>query len=199
MAFERYLDDATVNAFNKAHADAEPWWCNLLADPDIFLAVRRNVLNAYYRGCSLVEVALDGDALRTRTHYKYLLKPNLVDAYVMGSNGKIEVANPANAFISDLSDLASLKRAARPFAGGEKSFVANVIASNDNVFDVEVALTKDAEAEGGKAAAARLDIAALSISESGVTLSFYEAKLFGNKELRASSGGENAKPPSSVK
>lgn len=195
MAFERYLDDATIGALNKAHSDGEPWWCNLLHDPDVFLAVRRNVLNAYYRGCSLVEIMLDGDILKTRTHYKYLLKPNIVDAYVTGSNGKVEVSNPANAFTSDLSDLASLKRAARPFAGGEKSFVADVISSSDNTFDVEIALRREAASEGSQAAADRIDIAALSTRGSDVQVTFYEAKLFDNKELRASSSAEDATPP----
>ncbi|GGE95297.1 hypothetical protein GCM10011404_30550 [Sphingomonas prati] len=167
----------------------------MLSDPDLFVAVRNNYLNVYYRGCSLARIGLESGAVVVDTHYKYLLKPRLKKEYVRALGGVFQLQSQwpngfADPFTTVLSDIPALKAAAKPYAGEEKKFVGKVIGSHSNVVDVEIALTREAEeateTEPGKGASAkRIDIAALRWAASGPILDFYEAKLFANKEVRA--------------
>ena len=199
MELRRYISQPFVDALNAVYGgDNGEWWRGLLADPDIFLAFRREAINAYYRGCSLAQVRLIDGEVRTYTHYKYVIHPSLPHPMVEGRSGNFvipqswrEAGGPP--FVNGLSDLGLLKRAATPFAGGEKTFVADIIRNNDAVFDVEIALSRSAEENEDADASARrgadrIDIAALRPSKSGIDLVFFEAKLFGNKELRARGG-----------
>jgi hypothetical protein len=196
MAYSQGISDALVERLNALHASPEgQWWRDMLADPELFAAIRHNYLNVYYRGCSLAKISLDGGEIVAETHYKYLLKPSLNKPYVRAVAGEFQLDDrwPSglhNVFTHSLTDVAALKSAAKPYAGDEKKFVGKVIESHPNVVDVEIALTKDSEeatdADPGKGASAkRIDIAALRWNGSQPILDFYEAKLFGNKELRA--------------
>lgn len=199
MRYNRHISDAFVDGLNALYeAGSGGWWRALLDDREIFLAFRDGTINAYYRGCSLAQISLTAGEVCVRTHYKYLLKPVLASPMITARGGIYEFPagwreRAGGPFIETLGDLATIKRAAKPFAGGEKSFVADVIRANPNVFDVEIALTREAteeELEDGKRdkLADRIDIAALSTTPTGLELVFYEAKLFENQELRA--GGE---------
>ena len=88
-------------------------------------------------------------------------------------------------FIQDLSNLHSLKRACIPYAGEEKAGVHEIIRSNRNIVDVEIALTGKKEDEL-KSTALRVDFAALQERPESIELVFFEAKHFSNPELRAS-------------
>ncbi len=196
MDYRRFISQDFVEALNELY-EREPtgWWRGLLADPDVFVAFRDGALNAYFRGCSIAQLRLVGAEVRASTHYKYLLKPVLKSPMVEARQGAFQFPsswqeNPAAAFTSSLADLDAIKRAAKPYAGGEKKLVGDVIRRNGAVFDVEIALTREAEgevADGESAKAAdRIDIAALKANGAGIELVFYEAKLFQNQELRAS-------------
>ena len=196
MAYSQGISDAFVGRLNALHASPEgQWWRNMLTDPELFVAIRHNYLNVYYRGCSLARISLDGGEIVAETHYKYLLKPLLKRPYVRALGGEFQLSDcwPTGfdeVFTSELADLSALKSAAKVYAGEEKKFVAKVIESHPNVIDVEVALTKDAEEAtdadpGTGASAKRIDIVALRWEGSQPVLDFYEAKLFRNKEIRA--------------
>lgn len=190
--FRRWLSDEFVAALNTLHASPDgAWWKGLLDDSDIFVAIRENALNAYYRGCSLAEIKFDGREVRAHTHYKYLLRPATSSPYIEARSGKFQFPDawrqgPESIFIHDLSDIGTLKLAAKPYAGGEKTLVGRVVKRLDNVLDVEIALAEMPEAEEERAAAPRIDLAALRWGKDGLELAMYEAKLFANKELRAS-------------
>ena len=53
--FERGLDKAFVDALNEAY-EKGGWWQRFVDDEEIFIAIRKNSLNAYYRGCSLLKL-----------------------------------------------------------------------------------------------------------------------------------------------
>lgn len=201
MKYRRFIEEKFVKALNDVYQkEPDGWWARLLADREIFLAFRQDALNAYYRGCSVARISLEGREVCAQTHYKYLLKPSMASPMIVARGGTFVFPSEwqqhaGGPFIEMLTDLDAIKRAAKPFAGGEKKFVAEVIGKNPNVFDVEIALTRDADEEevaDGKREklADRIDLAALSRTASGLELVFYEAKLFGNKELRASGEAE---------
>lgn len=196
MKYLRFIGDEFVEALNDLY-QREPagWWRGLLEDPDIFLAFRDDKINAYYRGCSVALISFVAREVCVQTHYKYLIKPLLASPMIKARGGSFVFPpvwreQAGGPFIESLTDLDAIKRAAKPFAGGEKKFVAEVIRNNPNVFDVEIALTRDTDEDeiaSGKRdkVADRIDIAALSPNASGLELVFYEAKLFENQELRA--------------
>lgn len=190
-AFSRYLVDGFVDALNAAYGDSSGgWWRNLADDRDVFVAIRGGYLNAYYKGNSLIRLDLKGGKLSGAVHYKYLLKPSFELEYVSVVDGRPKVQEHGDFFLSDLSDISSLKKAATPYAGIEKAGVHDIIKNNPNVVDVEIAFGSIG-ADDGKATAPRVDFAALQEDADAVRLTFFEAKHFSNPELRSS--GE--KPP----
>ena len=80
--------------------------------------------------------------------------------------------------------LSKLKRAADLFSGMEKQGVHAIAQANENIVDVEIML--DATDLPTARDYPRIDIAAFEQRSDGVELVFWEAKLFANKELRAS-------------
>lgn len=190
MAYKQGLSDGFVAALNDLHAAPEgEWWRKMLADPDLFVAIRTEYLNVYYRGCSLAKIKPDKKkGVVLSTHYKYLLHPSLDDPYVKATAGGCYALDGLRdrAFIRSPESISELKRASKPYAGGEKDYVAGMLRKSETVLDVEVALSQDAEGESETAKAKRLDISALA----GNAIYFFEAKLFSNSELRADTESE---------
>lgn len=190
MPYIQGLSASFVEALNSLHAsDTGQWWRQMVADPDLFVAIRNDYLNVYYRGCSLARIWLDKGEVAVATHYKYLLRPRLKPEYVTARNGTFDLSaawpqGASQPFITTLTELTDLKAAAEPYAGGEKKAVGEIIRKHANVVDVEIALTKTDETSGSSTAK-RMDIGALRRSGDRLVLEFYEAKLFSNKELRA--------------
>lgn len=189
MTFTRHLSDGFVAALNRLHSESG-WWTNLVADRDIFIAIRNEAVNAYYQGCSIAEITFQHNEVRARTHYKYLLRPASSSPYVEAVGGAFQYPDAwkqglDSVFIGNLSETSALKRAAKPYAGGEKAFVGDILRGNHNALDVEVALTSKAEVDGDRDSAQRIDIAALRERADGLDLVMYEAKLFTNPEVRS--------------
>ena len=87
-------------------------------------------------------------------------------------------------FIEDLVDIDSLKRAAKPYAGPEKTGVHNIVLRKWNILDVEIAFG-ERKGEGADPSAPRADFSVLQETREGVDIVFFEAKLFDSRELRA--------------
>ena len=174
--FNRGLDDEFVDALNREYDKQDGWWRAFVDDKDVFLAIRENYVNVYYRGCSLLRLELKDDTVVGKVHYKYLLRPSAPKEYVKVENGVATLGDTTNWFLTGVRDIDSLKIAARPYAGDEKAGVHNILLSKP-ILDVEIAL-----------ASVRLDFAALRYSSEVVDVVFFEAKHFKNNELRASDG-----------
>ena len=137
--FSRGLDDDFVEALNREYAE-DGWWRTFVDDPELFVAIRDNRVNVYWRGCSLAEVRLEAGEVVGRTHYKYLLRPSMDAPYVEFTEGAYRMpGNTQGLFVGSPGGVRELKRAARPFAGGEKTGVHRIILSNPNILDVEIA------------------------------------------------------------
>ncbi len=180
--FNRGLDDAFVNALNDEYEKGS-WWHRFVNDKDVFVAIRRNSVNAYYRGCSLLKLDWRGGAIEGSTHYKYLLHPSYSTSYIKIVNGQPELPQDTNdLFIRSVDSLEDLKKAAQPFAGEEKSGVHDILNSNHNVLDVEIAFGADDR----DSSSPRVDFVALRNQNDTAELVFFEAKHFGNTDLRVS-------------
>lgn len=189
--FKKGLSDAFIGELERIAATAS-WWNDVLHDRDLIIGVRNEYLNVYWQGQSIFRVAYDGGKVRVSTHPKYLLNPGLSKQvpfdWQAGRFGEL----PLDAMLRDFEGsvtLNRLKSAAGIFSGGEKQGVHIIARDNMQVVDVEVAFNAN-ELETAKNLP-RIDIAAFERASSGYELVFWEAKLFGNKELR--SRGE--KPP----
>lgn len=190
MAYRQGLTDDFVAALNELNARPDgTWWAQMLHDPDLFVAIRNNYLNVYYRGCSLAKVSFENGEVIVQTHYKYLLRPRLKPEYVTARRGKFDLSASfpngiSDVLTTDLQFLTDLKLSAKIHAGDEKKFVAGIIATHDNIIDVEVALTHE-DADSGATSAKRLDLVVLDSIGIEPLVRFYEVKLFANKEIHS--------------
>lgn len=183
FTFNREIEERFVEKLN-AEYERGGWWRSIVSDPDLFIAIREGYVNVYWNGNSLLKLILDGEGLVGETHYKYLLRNDVPKPYVRVEGGVVKLPDASALFHADLSDVAALKRAAAPYVGDEKAGVHQIVLSNPNVVDVEV--TFGLEGNGEKAPATRrIDFAALRPTAAGAEIVFYEAKLFSNKEMRA--------------
>ena len=186
--FERGLDDAFVDALNEEY-EKGGWWQRFVNDGEIFIAIRKNSLNAYYRGCSLLKLDWKAGAIVGEVHYKYLLRPSLAKPYLKVKDGEVHLPDdPKQLFQHSVDNIDDLKRAAQPYAKAEKTGVHDILHSNHNILDVEIAFG----AVESDPSVSRLDFAAITEAGDGTNIVFFEAKHFDNKEeLRAS---DKAKP-----
>lgn len=187
----RGLDDDFVEALNREYERGGSWWKGFVDDKELFLAIRRNYVNVYYRGCSLLKLKWNG-AILGETHYKYLLRPKLTNghgAYLDVRDGRVDfpVKKVGDFFVEDLIGINDLKQAAKPYAETEKIGVHEIVSRNWNVLDVEIAF-----GESANLSAPRADFAVLRKTEKGENIVFFEAKHFGKSKgaLRAEGDAE---------
>jgi hypothetical protein len=183
VPFKRGISRNFVDRLN-AEYEKGGWWKAIADDRELIVAIRSEYINVYWKGNSLLKLRLNGGDLIGEIHYKYLLRPDFEQPYVKVTGGQAKIDSAANQFIDDISDLDRLKRAANPYAGDEKKGVHQIVMSNPNIVDVEIAFSAENK-KSGAVTADRIDFSALKLEPSGPEIVFYEAKIFGNKELRA--------------
>ncbi len=185
--FDRGLDDEFVECLNVEY-DKGGWWRAFVDDRKLFVAIRDNRLNVYYRGCSLAEIWCDAGIVVGRTHYKYLLRPSVDDLYVRFDDGAYRFPEDASSlFVESPREVEKIRRAANAYAGEEKAGVQRIIDGNPNILDVEIGFGLPGTAETGPSVP-RVDFATLQVSDDGATVVFFEAKRLANRELRAKKG-----------
>ena len=190
------------------------WWRDVLAHPDLILAVRRESLNVYYRGASLFRVGFRHGQSVPDTHVKYLVrqKQALATLSDAGTFGIDPAALVWQAYAGPQT-LAEMMAAAAALVGPEKAGLHPLIQVSPNIIDVEVALAGEPEggtvadpdaadesaaearvpvldalsAKAPQARHDRIDVASLETRghPSEAWLVFHEAKHFSNPALRA--------------
>ncbi|MCY4237758.1 MAG: hypothetical protein OXC93_05335, partial [Rhodospirillaceae bacterium] len=188
--FDRGLDNEFVKALNDEYNKEGSWWRNLVDDRELFIAIRNNYLNVYYRGGSVLKLNWLPSERKMigEIHYKYLLKPSMPrkDQLIKIEDGRpILPPDPECLFLDGLDDVGGLKNAVRCYTGAEKEGIHAFVFrdKNPDVVDLEIAID---DGKGRK----QIDLAAIhDIDRSGsFKLVFYEVKHFGNKELRTKTG-----------
>ncbi|MCS3731375.1 hypothetical protein [Bradyrhizobium betae] len=166
-------------------AARKSWWRDVLRDRELIIAVRKEYLNVYWQGQSIFMARFSGGEVVASTHPKYLLNPDISGQIALrGELFDMKTLEPKllmRNYDSGVT-LSKMKKAAALYSGEEKQGVHVIATSNPSVVDVEIAFNANGVADVGSIP--RLDIAAFETAEEGVDLVFWEAKLFGNSEVR---------------
>jgi hypothetical protein len=168
-------------------------WEEIISDRDLFVAIRKEYINIYFQGCSLLKISYKGELLKFETHYKYLVRPNLKNPLVSWDGESPAVKDRVNEILIHEFNLNTLKKSSSWYAEAEKEGVHSILKSNRNVVDVEVALSHESEVETdnedqntkGRRVADRIDFAAIQRKGGKACIVFFEAKRFDNGELRS--------------
>lgn len=185
--FKRGLDDNFMEQLEPL-ATQPGWFADVLADHDLILGVRDNYLNVYGQGQSVFKIERNGRVgpLRFSTHPKYLVDPNLARPVTFtGSAFEINSLRPLAAVYEGPVTLARMKRAAQLYSLKEKQGVQDIARANPNVIDTEIAFSREMELDKSPYVP-RIDLACLRDVNGSIRLRFWEAKLYGNSEIRAS-------------
>lgn len=169
-----------IDKLNILNDDRSSYWHKMVNDKDLFIAVRNEYISVYYRGNSICELHFDNSKIVGRTHYKYLLRPDLND-YLKSLDGEFELNNPAKKFITSLNDLNLIKKSSLVYSGEEKTGVHSISIKEKNILDIEITFSNlDSKTD-------RLDYVKIVEDHEKLKLVFYEAKHFTNPEIRAKS------------
>ena len=170
-----------------------PRWKDIISDKDLFVGIRKEYINIYYQGCSLFKISYKEPQLILETHYKYLVHPNVKKPLVSWEGEHPAVKDRVDEILIHEFKLDLLKKSSSSYAEAEKVGVHNILKSNGNVVDVEVALSPKSDDEiededqniKGKRVADRIDFAAIQRKDGEARIVFFEAKRFNNGELRS--------------
>lgn len=195
-SFKRGISNQDFITALKEEYNTGGWWQGIVDDKELFIAIRNEYINVYYKGNSLLKLSFVNGEFLAETHYKYLIRPNVKPFLIKTSANMAFIPNGTkgvldNYLIHNLSEIKSIKTASASYSGTEKEGIQKIILSNDNIVDLEIALTQEAEEDemnpeqGRKSSAKRIDFAALQKKDSYYELIFFEAKDFSNKDLRA--------------
>ncbi|TIL35943.1 hypothetical protein [Mesorhizobium sp.] len=192
----RHLDDDFIRALDDL-ARSKPdrnWWRDVLARRDLVIAIRRNSINVYNCGASIFKINWSGGRISVSTHAKYLVKQE--QNYVPLSEAGFSIAFERLFWqaYEGPQTLDSMVRAAKVLAGPEKTGLHPLLVNDPKVVDAEIAFTREAEAEDDEKIITppterrqdRLDAAVVRSTIGGPTITFFEAKDYSSKYLRAS-------------
>lgn len=168
--FNRGISEAFVEALNCEY-EKDGWWTRLVSDKKLFVGIRENCLNVYFKGASVLELRCVKGRLVGKAHFKYLINQTR-DArsdYVQFTDGEFAPVAVKESYRDLTVDMARIKTSAAQHQGPEKHGVHDIACQNENVIDVEIAVPGEKR---------RMDFAALRHEDDELRLIFYEAKLY---------------------
>jgi hypothetical protein len=185
--FKRGINDEKfINALNELYKDKSSFWHMIINDKDLFIAIRNEYLNIYYKGQSISRLYYKNCILGA-THKKYLgIKE---PGYFYSENGKIL---NEKSIIKSLSEINQLKENIKIHVGKEKAKSYTEIINNEKcILDVEIAFVRPKVGKPVKKSEyeiSSIDYLAFEYdSNDEPILVFYEAKHFTNSEIRSRS------------
>lgn len=190
--FKRCISTAGLKALHAMANDAgENWWKDLLSlwrpsgqpcgKDGLRLAIRDGYLNFYFHGQSIAKVCFGhGGVPRIETHVKYVAEGQPVQDHTKLVGNQISLPHsdtvlPYNGVrtIHEWIDRAS------QYTHNEKRFVDEIVAANESVIDVEMALPAWAE----RTSALRMDFVTLTHKSGEARITCWEAKLLSDARL----------------
>ena len=189
------LSDAFLENLDQLARRDGSWWQDVLLRDDVFIAMRNNSLNVYYRGASIFRIDdAGGGRIKALTHIKYLVRQQQVLAELKDDNS-FDPSNIGWQTYEGNQTMNDMVRAAADLSGLEKAGLHPLVLGSNKVIDVEISLlrpdaetTDDALPEAAKKSGVkqdRIDVVTLENRLEGVTVVFHEAKHFSNSALRA--------------
>jgi len=183
--FKRGINDAKfINALNELYEDKSSFWHLMINDKELFIAIRNEYLNVYYKGQSICRLYYK-NIIRGATHRKYLgiNEPG----YFYSENGKF--LNEKSK-IKTLSEISQLKENINKYVGEEKDLSYTEIINDEKcILDVEIAFVRnkvDKPVKKSDYEISSIDYLALEGTiKNSPTLVFYEAKHATNSEIRS--------------
>lgn len=192
--FERGITNkAFLDALNDLRKDPASFWSRMVADKDLFIAIRKESINVYFQGNSLAKITFDKGKLKCTTHYKFVINPEFKNTYFESEDDIFQIPKLEGLIVPSIKELDLIKRAIIVYSGEEKSGVQTISIIATNVLDVEIAIEKDNVVdENGRKSTDRIDFLRVEEQNDHLKLVFYEAKHYSNKEIRAA--GKTAPP-----
>ena len=187
--FDRAIPETLIEQLNTLVEDQESWWNFLVNKDDTFIAVRPGYISVYTGGGSLLKIMPGkNNGLICQTHQEYLFLKS-TKPYVDLNSDNIPQVCIIDSIEKLIQNYPSAQRRIRLHMGLERQGVGKIAARIPNVIDIEVTDQQPAGeslvSEGVSSKKGSIDLAAV---DSHGVLWFYEAKLLGNPELRASKG-----------
>jgi hypothetical protein len=201
--FERCLKG--WKAFESAATSSEPhWFKDLLSlwrpsghrsgEEGLRIAIRNGYLNFYRLGQSIARVEYLSDELVAYVHYKYVLGEPLEYSGPLYLRLTTKGVFSQGSLVTTYEGLSTLHQwiaAAEKYVGDEKRIVDELVAKNDHVVDLEMALP----AWALSTSAVRMDLVAI---ESGKVV-FWEVKTVNDSRIRCKDEFEEDKSPEVLK
>lgn len=165
---------------NNLYSDKNSFWHKMVNDKDLFIAIRDEYLNVYYKGQNLCKLSFRNGLIKGETHKTYL--GGLNQGYFISKNGLI---SNKKAKIKNLSELDSIKENIKNCIGKEKRESYKEVLDDKNcVIDVEITLVRNKVLNPKNQSdyeISSIDYLSLEMNK----LVFYEAKHFSNSEIRS--------------
>jgi len=193
------VSDAFLDSLSKLALQDSSWWRDVLICDDVFIAVRNNCLDVYYRGGSIFQIRDDGNGtVKPNTHVKYLVRQQEARVELDADNKFIlPPGGLAWEHYEGGKTLSDMLTAAQTLSGLEKSGLHPLVVGSPNVIDLEISLRASHPLPGTNLSGKndkdtkiydRLDAASLEQRGSDTFVVFHEAKHFSNPDLAAKAG-----------
>jgi len=183
MKFTRSLNPKFINALNDLYSDEKSWWRKIADDTDVFILIRNNEIRVQANGGLLLQINQDlqGNII-CKIHEDFLSLRSEKNPYVVleeTTSGPIQRVEGLNGFVKHYQ---KIKRRINIFTGKERQAVQYLANNVPQIIDIEIGFEGELKQNASKKSVPRIDMAA--ITDTG-TLVFFEAKLFGNNEIRS--------------
>lgn len=177
-------DEKFINALNELYKDESSFWHRMINDKELFIAIRKEYLNVYYKGQSICRLYYK-NIIKGATHKKYLGIDE--PGYFYSENGRFQ---DEKSKIKSLDEIIQLKETINKYVGKEKDkSYTEIINYEKCILDVEIAFVRPNVVKPLKKSdyeISSIDYVALEYdSNDDPVLVFYEAKHFTNSEIRS--------------
>lgn len=163
-----------IDALNILYADKTSYWHKMVNNPELYIGIRDDGINVYYKGQSLCKLTYLSDGkIKGETSVKYIDK-TLPGKTVNSYNGLIG----GTKHIRSLDQVEDLINNAKEHVLKEKKSSYDCILSNKSILDVEITFNATDEIKRSS-----IDYLEATINQGKLVLNFYEAKHCSNAEI----------------